>query len=149
MGLIWLSPKNIIYYCPGCSKSVAIVGSVKNLLSCSGTHSKGLHAGLIASKSIHNYSFKGYISLKTLKLWLPTTTDRNIFLMALWSRVVNWITKKLIILTADQNTMLSKRNKLQDRNLQTQEKAPPCNFISQKKKSYSYLTLKPFTLILI
>ena len=42
MGLIWLSPKNIIYYCPGCSKSVAIVGSVRNLLSCSGTHSKGL-----------------------------------------------------------------------------------------------------------
>jgi hypothetical protein len=42
LGLIWLSPKNIIYYCPGCSKSVAIVGSVKNLLSCSGTHSKGL-----------------------------------------------------------------------------------------------------------
>ena len=37
-----LSPKNIIYYCPGCSKSVAIVGSVRNLLSCSGTHSKGL-----------------------------------------------------------------------------------------------------------
>ena len=34
--------RNIIYYCPGCSKSFASVGSVKNLLSCSGTHSKGL-----------------------------------------------------------------------------------------------------------
>ena len=45
LGLTWLSPKNIIYYCPGCSKSVAIVGSVKNLLSCSGTHSKGLTKG--------------------------------------------------------------------------------------------------------
>ena len=33
---------HIIYYCPGCSKSIAIVGSVKNLLSYSGTHSKGL-----------------------------------------------------------------------------------------------------------
>ena len=41
-GLTWLSPKNIVYYCPGCSKSFAIVGSIKNLLSCSGTHSKGL-----------------------------------------------------------------------------------------------------------
>ena len=40
--LTWLSPKNIIYYCPGFSKTFASVGSVKNLLSCSGTHSKGL-----------------------------------------------------------------------------------------------------------
>ena len=32
LGLTWLSPKNIIYYCPGCSKSFASVGSVKNLL---------------------------------------------------------------------------------------------------------------------
>ena len=41
-GSYWLSPKDKIYYCPGCSKSFASVGLVKNLLSCSGTHSKGL-----------------------------------------------------------------------------------------------------------
>ena len=52
MGLIWLSPKNIIYYCPGCSKSVAFVGSVKNLLSCLGTHSnsKGLNAMIYSTR---------------------------------------------------------------------------------------------------
>ena len=33
LGLTWLSPKNIIQYCPGCAKSFASVGSVKNLLS--------------------------------------------------------------------------------------------------------------------
>ena len=42
LGLTWLWPKNIIYYCPRCSKSFASVGSVKNLLSCEGTHLKGL-----------------------------------------------------------------------------------------------------------
>ena len=41
--LTWLSPKNIVYYCPGCSKSLTSVGSVKNLPSYSGTHSKGLN----------------------------------------------------------------------------------------------------------
>ena len=62
--LTWLSPKNIIYYCPRCSKSIDSVGSVKNLLSCSGTHSKGLssvcHSGpvrtipeLKATRNVH------------------------------------------------------------------------------------------------
>ena len=46
LGLTWLSPKNVVYYCPGRSKSFASVGSVKNLLSGSGTHSKGLKACL-------------------------------------------------------------------------------------------------------
>ena len=41
--------KNITYYCPGCSKSLAIVGSARNLLSCSGTHSKGLSMTLIVN----------------------------------------------------------------------------------------------------
>ena len=41
-GSYWLLPKNIISFCPGCSKSFASVGLVKNLLSFSSTHSKGL-----------------------------------------------------------------------------------------------------------
>ena len=70
MGLIWLSPKNIIY-CPGCSKSVAIVGSVKNLLSCSGTHSKGLNA-MIYSIGCNNDGAKQNreLYLKIMYTWV-------------------------------------------------------------------------------
>ena len=32
------------------------------------------HTGIIASKSFHNYAFKGCISLKSLKLWLLVLT---------------------------------------------------------------------------
>ena len=60
-GSYWFLPKNTIYYCPGCSKSFASVGLVKNLLTCSSTHSKELFVLYIVHVKI-------YIHFQKLKI---------------------------------------------------------------------------------
>ena len=75
LGLNWLLPKNIVYYCPGCSKSFASVGLVKNLPRCSGTHSKGLSpscfdGALVFGCSIQRRHFVSFLPTN----WLSWTS---------------------------------------------------------------------------
>ena len=69
MGLTWLSPKNIVYYCPGCFKTFASVGLVKNLLSCLGTHSC-FDRALVFDCSIQRRHFVPFL----LNNWLSWTS---------------------------------------------------------------------------
>ena len=54
----------------------------KFLLAVESRELSQAHTGLIGSRSIQNYAFKGWISLETIKLW-QLVLIKTLFLMAL------------------------------------------------------------------